>query len=223
LDKDEYYRDILDGLATYYANPFITDILTTVSRFTAPDLGAALNKNQIAGKLWLINELYRTAGGRLGNVYILGGWYGVLAAMLLHDDRFDIAGVVCIDRDEHCKPIAESLNRTHISRSKFRAITADLHQLEYRDMLVSGDSKTRPDLLVNTSCEHLGQFDEWYAKIPPGTLQVLQSNDYYTCAEHTNCIPDLQTFQHQAPMREFLFAGSLKLKKYTRFMLIGYK
>ncbi len=223
MDKDEYYGDILDGLATYYANPFIADILTTVSRFTVPDLGAALNKNQITGKLWLTNELHRAAGGRLGNLYILGGWYGVLAAMLLYDNRFDIAGVVCIDRDEHCKPIAESLNRTHISRGKFRAIIADLHQLDYEDMLVGSNSKTRPDLLINTSCEHLDRFEEWYAKIPSGTLQVLQSNDYYACEEHTNCVPDLQSFQHQAPMRETLLAGSLRLKKYTRFMLIGYK
>ena len=223
MDKDEYYHDILDGLATYYANPFIADILATVSRFTAPDLGAALNKNQITGKLWLTNELHRAVGGRLGNIYILGGWYGVLAAMLLHDNRFDITGVVCIDRDEHCKPIADSLNRTHISRGKFRAITADLQQLDYEDILVNSNSKTRPDVLINTSCEHLDQFEQWYAKIPSGTLQVLQSNDYYACEEHTNCVPDLETFQQQAPMHELLHAGSLRLKKYTRYMLIGYK
>jgi hypothetical protein len=78
-------------------------------------------------------------------------------------------------------------------------------------------------VLINTSCEHLDRFQEWYAKIPPGTLQVLQSNNYYACEEHTNCVPDLETFQHQAPMRESLLTGSLKLKKYTRFMLIGYK
>lgn len=207
----------------YFTSPFINDILTTVRGFPAPDLGAALNKNQISGKLWLTNELHRVAGERLGGVYILGGWYGVLAAILLHDNRFDITGVVCIDRDEHCKPIAESLNRTHGARGKFRATTADLHHLNYQEMLGNNDSETRPDVLINTSCEHLDRFQEWYATIPSGTLQVLQSNDYYACEEHTNCVPDLETFQQQAPMRELLHAGSLRLKKYTRYMLIGYK
>ncbi len=223
MNRDEFYSDILDGLACYYASPFIADILTTVGHCNAPDLGAALNKNQISGKLWLTNELYKTADGHLGNIYILGGWYGVLAAILLHDKRFDIKEVVCIDRDEHCKPIAESLNRAHLARGKFRAITADVHQLVYEDLLTSGVSKTVPDVLINTSCEHLDRFADWYAKIPAGTLQVLQSNNYYACEEHTNCVPDLATFQHQAPMRESLLAGSLELKKYTRFMLIGYK
>jgi hypothetical protein len=90
-------------------------------------------------------------------------------------------------------------------------------------MLASDDSKTKPDVLINTSCEHVDRFQQWYAKIPSGNLQVLQSNDYYACDEHNNCVPNLQTFQQQAPMRESLFAGSLRLKKYTRFMLIGYK
>lgn len=223
MDKDEYYRDILHGLAIYYADPFIDDILTTVSRFSAPDLGAALNRNQISGKKWLVNELHRAVGGRLGKIYILGGWYGVLASMLLHDQRFDITEIVCIDRDAHCKPIADSLNRTHLGRGKFRAVTADLHHLDYQHLLGNDDSNTNPDVLVNTSCEHLDRFDEWYAKIPPGTLQVLQSNDYYICDEHTNCVPDLETFRQQAPMHRLLHAGSLRLKKYTRYMLIGYR
>ncbi len=223
MDKDEYYRDILEGLASYYASPFIADILATASRFPAPDLGAALNKNQISGKQWLVNELHRVAGGRFRNIHILGSWYGVLAAMLLHDERFDIECVVCVDRDEHCKPIAESLNRTQIEHGKFHAITADIYQLDYERMAAGNGPGSIPDVLINTSCEHLDRFEEWYAKVPSGVLQVLQSNDYYACEEHSNCVPDLQAFQRQAPMSQLLFAASLRLKKYTRFMLIGYR
>lgn len=86
--SDEYYLDILDGLARHLESPFIADVLTTASRDDTPHLGSALNKNQVAGKKWLVQALHQTAGAELGTVYILGGWYGTLAAMLLHDRRF---------------------------------------------------------------------------------------------------------------------------------------
>ena len=50
---------------------------------------------------------------------------------------------------------------------------------------------------------------------------VLQSNDYFSCDEHVNCVTTLQAFEQQAPLSETLFSGQLKLKKYTRFMQIG--
>ncbi len=80
-----------------------------------------------------------------------------------------------------------------------------------------------PNVIINTCCEHLDDFGRWYARIPAGQLLVLQSNDYYACREHVNCVPDLATFRSQAPMREVLFAGEHKLRRYVRFMLIGRK
>ena len=35
-----------------------------------------------------------------------------------------------------------------------------------------------PNTIINTSCEHIVNFDEWYRKIPAGKLVILQSNDY---------------------------------------------
>jgi len=59
--------------------------------------------------------------------------------------------------------------------------------------------------------------------VPAGQLIVLQSNDYYACREHVNCVPDLGAFQAQAPMTLVLFAGARPLRRYVRFMLIGRK
>ena len=50
---------------------------------------------------------------------------------------------------------------------------------------------------------------------------VLQSNDFFSCEEHVNCVADLATFMRQAPMSPLLSAESLALKRYTRYMLIG--
>jgi hypothetical protein len=79
------------------------------------------------------------------------------------------------------------------------------------------------DLVINTSCEHLGNFAAWYDRVPAGQLLALQSNDYFACAEHVNCVPDLAGLAAQAPMRELLFAGERKLSRYVRFMVIGRK
>lgn len=218
MDESEArYRDILEGLATYFDSPFVADILATASRFAEPDLGGALNRNQIASKRWLAEVLARTTPGRFRTVTILGGWFGVLGAILLADRRLAIAQVVSVDRDPRCAPVARSLNASHGER--FQAVTADMFALDYAPPASAGD----PDLLVNTSCEHLPDFAGWFARVPAGQLVALQSNDYYAVDEHVNCVPDLAGFSAQAPLAQVLFAGTRRHKKYNRFMLLGRK
>jgi hypothetical protein len=214
--KDEFYRDILEGLALYSGNAFQRDVLATLSRYDDADIGPALNKNQIASKMWLAESLLATVGPELGRVVVLGGWFGVLAAVLLHDPRFAIASVESVDIDPRCAPIAEALNATHVRRGAFAARTADMLEIDYRRAPAA-------DVVINTSCEHLPDFAAWYGRIPEGRLLVLQSNDYFACPEHVNCVPDLAGFRAQAPMRELLFAGERRLSRYLRFMLIGRK
>ena len=79
------------------------------------------------------------------------------------------------------------------------------------------------DLVINTSCEHLAQFERWYARIPAGQRLAMQSNDYFAVAEHVNCVPDLATFRVQAPLATVQFAGQKQMRRYVRFMQIGFK
>ena len=231
LNEHEFYQSILDGLARYLENAFVADVLETVSRFPVRNLAYGLNKNQITSKKWLIDALHQTIGNRLGTVYVLGGWYGVLGAMLLHDGRFDIDKVLSVDIDPSCREVAQSLNRTHVDNGMFYAVTADIYELNFdqtefdvcRKDGVTQKLVARPDLIINTSCEHLGQFDRWYQRVPAGMPQILQSNNFYDCEEHVNCVPDIDSFRRQALMSELLFTGVLKLKRYSRFMLIGRK
>ena len=50
---------------------------------------------------------------------------------------------------------------------------------------------------------------------------VLQSNDYFDCPEHVNCVADLAAFKTQVPMSEVHYEGTLRRRRYSRFMLIG--
>jgi hypothetical protein len=221
--RDEFYRDILEGLAIYTGSALQRDVLATISRYDEPDIGGALNKNQIASKMWLAESLLGAVGRDLGDVTILGGWFGVLGAVLLHDPRFAIRKVVSIDIDPRCAAIAESLNATHVRAGRFAATTADMLEVDYGRPGAGRPGAPPDDLVINTSCEHLAAFDRWYQRIPPGKRLVLQSNDYFACAQHVNCVSDLAAFRAQAPMRNVLFAGERRMRRYVRFMLIGEK
>lgn len=212
---DEFYRDILAGLAAYEDSVFVRDILATLSRHQEPGIAVALNRNQMTSKRWLVDTLHATCGGRHRKVVVLGGWIGALAAVLLHDRRFEIECAVSIDIDPRCADVARSLNATHVESGRFEARTADMRELDY--------AAEAADLVINTSCEHVEGFDRWYARVPDGQRLVLQSNDYVSVAEHVNCVRDLAAFRAQAPMRDVLFEGERALRRYTRFMLIGRK
>jgi hypothetical protein len=215
---DEFYRDILAGVAVHSGSGFHRDILAALTQHQEPGLAVALNKNQMASKLWLADALFEALGSRLGSVLILGGWMGVLAAVLLHDRRFAIERITSVDIDPRCAPVAQSMNATSERTGRFAAQTADMLDLDY-----SGADGARADIVVNTSCEHLTEFDRWYGRIPQRQLLVMQSNDYFACREHVNCVPDLATFRERAPLAEVLFAGERRMRRYTRFMLIGRK
>ena len=77
--------------------------------------------------------------------------------------------------------------------------------------------------VINTSCEHITNFQQWFLRIPSKTLCVLQSNDFVDCDQHVNCVNDLYAFANQTPLDKVLYEGKLGLEKYTRFMRIGIK
>lgn len=216
--NDEYYRDILDGLSAYYQSPLIADLLTTINTLPSPGLGNAWNFNQISGKRWLVDTLADHVDHNIEKILLLGGWYGVLASLLLDHPAFVKTHVSSLDVDPSCEEIARSINRSLVEQGRFDALTADMFDFDYRAWTATPNT-----LIVNTSCEHITDFDKWFESIPAGTLLVLQSNDYFSCDEHVNCVNSLADFERQAPLSELLFSGGLKLKKYTRFMLIGRK
>ena len=64
--------------------------------------------SQVRSKAWLVNVLNLLYPNISGNAYVVGGWYGLLAQMLL--DNTNIQKVYSIDRDENCKNIGQRLS-----------------------------------------------------------------------------------------------------------------
>jgi hypothetical protein len=190
------------------------------------------SRGQLQSKIWLIKEL-KNVNLDLGTVYLCAGWYATLATMIF-ESGMKVDKIRSFDIDPRCVDIAETFNKPwFVDQWKFKSITQDIMDIDYREHTWQFWSNANnrmsypitdvPDTIINTSCEHIGMFDEWFAKIPKGKLVVLQSNDFDTVEEHVNCVKDSMHFEKIAPLSEVLFAGELPLEKYTRYMRIGIK
>ena len=203
--------DLMRGVAAYTGSPLMKGLADVLGKHPDADLGNAFNHKQIGSKMWARDSLHEALGGKLGKIVLLGGWYGILAAILFDDRRFDIGEITSYDIDRDVGAVAETMNRAWSDR--FSAVTADMYALDYAAL--------GADLVINTSCEHIADLRGWLALLPKGSRVMLQSNDYFSEPTHINCVPSLEAFVAQAGLSTLDFSGSLKMKKYTRFMLIG--
>jgi hypothetical protein len=188
------------------------------------------SRGQLESKLWLVKELQKTKVD-LGTVFLCAGWYATLATMLF-ESSITVDKIRSFDIDDTCRAIAETFNKPWVKDNwKFKSSTKDIMDINYEFEsyeVIRADGTTcplddTPDTIINTSCEHIENFEEWYAMIPSGKLVILQSNNFFEVEEHINCATDLDDFSKMASMEHVYFEGELELEKYTRYMKIGYK
>ena len=187
----------------------------------------AYSLGQLKSKLWLIKNLPT----ELGTIFICAGWYGTLASLMFDNCRWKFNKIRSFDIDPSCYKIADAINKPWVIDGwQFKASTLDIHSMtyptEYTTYRYNGTSQTlveSPDTIINTSCEHIDNFEHWYNNIPDGKTVVLQTNNFFEIEEHINCSNSLNDFAIQTPMSTILYEGELVLDKYTRYMRIGIK
>jgi hypothetical protein len=169
---------------------------------------------QMRSKLWLIDELARAVDLAATDMVVLGAWYGMLP--LLFNLRLERppASMLCVDINAHPCRIGESVIGALYSNVRYRC--TDAMDFDYR-------AAGTDTVVVNTICEHLADVSGWWRLIPDGQLVVLQSNDYFPCPDHVNCVRGLVEMKEQTPFRQILFEGVLPLSLFNRFMVIGYR
>ncbi len=201
-------------------------------------LGDALSQGQIKSKQWLLNKI---KGINLGTVFICAGWYGILATMMFENENVYVDKIRSFDIDDSCWKIAEDFNKPWVDNKwQFKATTLNIYSFNWSDSPAPSDGtignfyydtiaqnktiqmRDNPDTFINTSCEHIENFEDWFNLIPAGKLVVLQTNNYFELPEHVNCVKDINEFKQQAPLSNIIYEGCLELEKYTRYMLIGY-
>lgn len=190
------------------------------------------SRGQLQSKLWLISELKKHKLD-LGTVFLCAGWYATLATMLF-ESNLKLDKIRSFDIDPDCEEIAEIFNKPWFTREwRFKAITQDINVIDFNQHTwrcwstannrMSYPITDIPDTIINTSCEHIENFAEWYDKMPAGRLLVLQANNFVEVDEHINTYNDLSQFDDATPMRHVLYSGELVLEKYTRYMKIGFR
>lgn len=211
IDWHDRAFDLTRGIAVYTGSRLIQSLAMVVARHPEADIGTAFNRKQVACKLWARDKLHEHCGGRFDRIWIVGGWYGILGAMLCDDPRFEPGLIESIDIDPLAGPVAATMLAGMTDR--FAAVTADMYSLDYAGQ--------RPDLVVNTSCEHILDLRGWLDLVPRGTRVLLQSNDYVREPSHVNCMPSAAAFSDAASLSHVAYTGELPMQNYTRFMLIG--
>ena len=188
------------------------------------------SRGQLKSKLWVVKELIKL-NLDLGTVFLCAGWYATLATMLF-ESKIKVGKIRSFDIDPSCRSIAETFNKPWVKDNwQFKSSTKDIMDINYEFEsyeVIRADGTTcplddTPDTIINTSCEHIENFAEWYDLIPNSKLVILQSNDYFEIEEHVNCHKSISQFSKSTPLTETLFEGELFLPDYTRFMKIGYK
>lgn len=206
------------------------NVIRAVQDFPEANWSDAASHGQLRSKAWAVEELARLQP-RLGRVFLMAGWYGTLAFLLLADTDLTIDQIVSFDIDPACQPVADALNRRHvIDNWRFKAATADIFDIRQGrydgPVIRANGSVTRLDItadtIINTSCDHIAPFDRWWSEVPAGKLVLLQNNDFAEAGEdHVNTVSSLDEMIAQAPMSRILYEGEMVFPKYRRFMLIG--
>lgn len=209
-----------------------TSLGRAILRFPQAPWDDALSHGQLQSKAWAIAELAKLKR-HMGLVYVVGGWLGLLP-MLMFESSLNFKKIRSFDLDPDCEPVADQVNIENVITDwRFKAVTMDMFALDYgkdhryRIALPGRNPATQVETcntVINTCCDHIGQFSRWWSMIPTGKLVLLQNNDFADGgADHVNTVSKVEHMIHQAPMTKILFKGVLPLSKYNRFMLIGIK
>src|SRR4051794_35206034 len=123
IDWRDRAFDLARGIAAYSGSPLVGGLARVIAKHPEAEISNAFNHKQVACKMWARDMLFNSLGGSFQRIAILGGWYGVLAAMLLGDERFSLGAIDSIDIDPAVAAVARTLNGD--ADGRFKAVTAD--------------------------------------------------------------------------------------------------
>jgi hypothetical protein len=203
----------------------------------------AFSRGQVNSKIWAMEELSKVKKD-FDTVYALGGWYGQVRLFLEQVVTYKKLRVFDVD-PEACFISDKIFNFSRIQDYKVKSVEMKLPMASSSDeeknmgwVSRTGCTynvknytnekeifeKTQPDLVLNTSAEHMPS--TWYQKfmhrpMDSDPLFVIQSNNLFDVEEHVNCVHSIDHMCKKFPMERLEYAGEQELYGYKRFMVIG--
>lgn len=166
----------------------------------------SVNDNQVQSKEWLIEncieyfDMFDDA-----KTIIMAGWYGLLGDMLYRGEYCQ--DITVCDMDPKCRLFGKKMypHLNHITKRMKHVDPYGYHQI------------------ICTACEHISndELKSFLSKKSPGSLVILQSNNYFGIPGHINCKNTLDEFKSSVDLR-IVKSCQLRTEKYTRYMIIGY-
>ena len=174
------------------------------------DIVHSVDKNHWEGKEWLAKEFYKHYNNDDGHLYVVGGWYGMMAYQLRKLWPNASMNITSSDMDPMCDFYAWEL--FHDQDIAFETMDVN-QQLDF----------SKYTAIINTSCEHMEQEDliGIIKRKPKDTWICFQTNDYVELDAHINCWPDAQMFADSLDLDYVAYVGTLNLGDFNRYMVIG--
>ena len=164
------------------------------------------SSGQIESKLWLLKTIKEYSSGINNNsVVIVGAWFGTLGLML--KEVYPDIKLTMLDIDPRCEKFIHNIIYDDSSMS---CVTTDMYEYHYKE-----------NIIINTSCEHIANLQEWLSVVPSERIVILQSNNFILGNGHIDCASSEDEFAEKANLKEIWFKGKLEMPMYTRYMLIG--
>jgi hypothetical protein len=229
-----------------YANNKIIDLIYKYFREGNDPkyLQDAFSRGQVNSKIWLVTELAKIQK-KFDMIHVHAGWFGQ------HRIYLDNAGIEynkmrIFDVDEDACKVSDTVFNNELIKDY--CVKATYLRLPFRDdsqeeqdmpwvqrsgieyevknfsKNTSYKEKTTPDLIINSSAEHMSSI--WYHKMinrpmDSDPLFVIQTNNLFDVPEHQLCVHSLDHMQKKFPMSRLEYAGEKELYGYKRFMMIG--
>lgn len=196
----------------------------------APQYSEAFAYGQLDSKKWLIDEATTCWGKDWGTVFVLAGWIGVLPRMI-YDHGILTTKIRSFDIDEGACKISEVLNQQEVQKDwQYKSSAQDITRMSYPTIYKVQrkdgslcELADAPDVVINTSCEHIADISSWWSLIPKGTKVILQTNDGFHIPEHVACFKSLNEFEKEMNLSHVDYLGGKALPEFNRYMLIGIK
>lgn len=170
------------------------------------ELRDAFRTNMMASKSWLISKFLDLKLDTSARILIVGGWLGFTSYVLFKNGYENVTE---IDTDSRLEEFSINLNKDN---TKFKHYVCDINEFD----------STKFDVIINSSCEHIGD-NSWFERdYDKKCIFILQSTnmDYI---DHVNKSDSLEDMASKYKLNLIYSDVLSNLGKSSRFMLIGTK